>query len=88
MGALWEIRIYENQQLAHSEEVEAPVELGRQLADEPGPFAKLSRPQGCRIVIAPKGESAISRKHVRLEAAPNHRLRVENLSAVLAGRHR
>jgi adenylate cyclase len=83
MGALWEIRIYENQQLAHSEEVEAPVELGRQLADEPGPFAKLSRPQGCRIVIAPKGESAISRKHVRLEAAPNHRLRVENLSASL-----
>lgn len=83
---MWQIRIFESQQLLHCVDVDGPLEMGRQQTGEPRPFAKLPLPTGCRIVIAAEDqERTISRTHLRLEAAANGSLLVRNLGKSAIG---
>ncbi len=88
---MWQIGIFEDQQLLHSVDVEGPVEMGRQQKGEPSPFEKRALSPGApacgsRIVIAAEdGERTISRRHLRLEAGPNGSLLVKNLGKSAIG---
>ncbi len=84
MTVPWEIRVYEKQQLLHSEEVDGDLELGRQQEErgEPGPF---SRQEGDvhRLVIASGTERDISRRHVLVEPLADGKFRLNNVSSNL-----
>jgi len=83
MSLHWQLRIYEQQRLVHTAEGTGTVELGRQAAGEPGPFAEVRDSGVRRVVIARLDEDTVSRKHVRLEPLPGGRLKLTNLSQKL-----
>ena len=83
MGVSWQIRIYENQRPVHSETFDGPLEMGRQVQGEHGPFYRHSKGPLARLVIAPLEEHAISRRHVLLERQADGSMRVQNLSSTL-----
>ncbi len=83
MGLSWQIRIYENQRPVHHEIFDGPLELGRQVKGEQGPFCRYSKGTLARLVIAPLEETAISRRHVLLQRQEDGSLRIENLSTTL-----
>jgi adenylate cyclase len=80
MSEPWQLSVYENQQLVYSTEVRGAVELGRQSAGEPGPYAKCHEGGRCRIIIARFDEDIVSRHQVLLEPLGNTRTRLTNLS--------
>ena len=83
MGDSWQIRIYEHQRLVHSETCMGPLEVGRQVVGEEGPFSRYSKGPFARMVIAELKATDISRRHVLLERQPDGSMRIENLSGTL-----
>jgi adenylate cyclase len=83
MNDSWQIRIYENQQLVHSDTFHGPLELGRQVKGEEGPFYRCYKGPLARLVIATLEENSISRRHVLLDRQGNGSMRIENLSGTL-----
>ncbi|HEX3151670.1 MAG TPA: adenylate/guanylate cyclase domain-containing protein [Gemmataceae bacterium] len=83
MAVGWQLRIYENQRLVHSTDGTGAIELGRQAVGEPGPFAEVRDASVRRLVIARLDEDTVSRKHVRLDALADGRIRLGNLSTKL-----
>src|SRR5687767_14470735 len=83
MSAAWQLRVYENQRLVHTTEGIGPVELGRQMPGEPGPFSEVRDSLGRRLVIARLDEDTVSRRHVRFDFLPDGRVRLANLSLKL-----
>ncbi len=83
MGVSWQIRIYEHQRLVHSETCVGPLELGRQVVGEQGPFSKYSNGPLTRLVIAELKATDISRRHALLERQSDGSMRIENLSGTL-----
>ena len=79
MAAVWQLRVYENQQPVHATEGIGPVELGRQMPGEPGPFAEVHDSLGRRLIIARLDDDSISRKHVRLDLLPDGKVRLAYL---------
>jgi adenylate cyclase len=87
----WHLQILENrQQLFSCEEIDGPIELGRQSDKEAPPYgARKLRDrdhQDCdywRVVVARLSEVAISRRHVWIEPTDDNRARVSNLSRTL-----
>lgn len=76
----WQLRIYENQQMLHTEEFSGPVELGRQTAPDEL-LSSTSLPDGTRrLVVARIDEHTVSRRHLLIEPHGDE-LRVTNLSA-------
>ena len=77
------IQIYDGNRLAFSEELDGPVELGRQSDRKEGVYSR--RPEGgrWRVVIAGVDEDAVSRKHALLEPLVGGRLRLTNASAII-----
>jgi adenylate cyclase len=74
------IRVYEDKQLRYQDEVDGPVELGRQERGEPGPYRRASHAGGPRLIIARGEENDVSRHHARFEPLPDGRVRVRNVS--------
>src|SRR4051794_12494473 len=83
MSAAWQLRVYEHQRLVHTTEGFGPVELGRQMPGEAGPFSEARDSLGRRLVIARLDEAPVSRKHVRIAPLPDGRVRLANLSLKL-----
>src|SRR5262245_18229949 len=83
MAVAWEYRIYDQQQLAHSAEVEGAVELGRQFKGEDGPYCAKREDDRTRLVLARYDDDKISRRHVLVEPLPDRKLRITNLSRSL-----
>src|SRR5919109_1866312 len=83
MSVAWQLRVYEHQRLVHTTEGIGPVELGRQMPGEPGPFSEVRDSLGRRLVIARLDEDTVSRKHVRIDPLPDGRVRLANLSLKL-----
>ncbi len=80
MGDSWQIRIYEHQRLVCSEICAGPLELGRQVVGEGGPFTRYAKGPLARLIIAELKVTDISRRHALLERQPDGSMRIENLS--------
>lgn len=74
------LSIYDHRQLQFSAWIEGNVELGRQQADEDGPYARKELQGSTRVIIASREENGISRQHVLLEKVDETRYRLNNLS--------
>lgn len=79
----WLLRFYEQQRLVHTLEGDGAIELGRQVVGEPGPFAEVMDSGTRRLVMARLDEDTVSRKHLRIEAVADGRVRLTNLSQKL-----
>ncbi len=78
-----QVRILVNGVSAFAAPLAAPLELGRQQAGEPEPYALLpaTPPNPARLLIARQGErDNVSRHHLLLEPLPSGRVRVSNRS--------
>ena len=74
------LRIFEDARTFETD-LAAPVELGRQQEQEPGPYAVVKDGREPRVVIAWNPEvEGFSRRYIRLEPLPGGRVRVTNLS--------
>ncbi len=80
MSAHWHIRVYDQEQLVLTADCAGAVELGRQGNGEQEPPRTTPAAGGCRIIMATRYESAISRKHIRAEPLPDGRARLTNQS--------
>jgi adenylate cyclase len=74
------IQVYHDQRLDFSDELDLPVELGRQRNPEETPFVRHRGENAWRIAIARLDEPLISRLHVRLVPASADQIQVVNLS--------
>ena len=77
------LHIYHQQQPVYSTRFSGPVEIGRQQADEPACYNRVTIDGGVRIVVANQAEATFSRRHVRLEPQANGMVVVRNLSAAV-----
>jgi adenylate cyclase len=75
------IQIYEKTVLKFSEDFDGPVELGRQRTEEPEPYNRRQESDRCRLVMARRDETGISRNHVLFEPLDNGQVCVTNVSA-------
>ena len=82
MAELWQVRVYDNQQLAYSGQFSKKVELGRQSDPSERLYARKFDEANdlWRLVVAGKEEDSISRKHALLVAVGPGKVRVENMS--------
>ncbi len=83
MAASWQILIYDNGQLRHTETCDGPLELGRQVPGEQPPYSRSSQGPEARLVIAELKATDISRHHLKLERQPDGSMRIKNVSATL-----
>jgi hypothetical protein len=67
MSSARQIRLYAGQQLLFASDFSGAWELGRQNDDEEGLFAPATAAGRRRLVIAPRAELSISRRHVLLD---------------------
>src|SRR5262245_22623348 len=83
MGATIQIQVYEQDQLAFSDDFDGPIELGRQ--SEPAEEIFTCRLEGGRrrVVIAHRKEQTVSRRHALIEPLPGGRIRVTNTSSLI-----
>lgn len=83
MGATLQIQVFEQDQLAYSEEFEGAIELGRQ--SEPSEEAFTGRLDGdrWRVIIARRKEQTVSRRHALIEPLAPDRVRVTNTSSLI-----
>ncbi len=86
MSDSWQIRIYEHQRPVHSESCRGPLELGRQVKGEQGPFASFPKGPVTRLIVArlEDQEGGISRRHVLLDRQADGSMRIENVSGTLS----
>lgn len=76
------LRLYHQGRPVLATPLTEPVILGRQRKDEPAPFQRVTDPdEGERIIIASQRENTISRRHVRIAAEKDGKVRVTNLSS-------
>lgn len=81
MARMWEIKVFEKQQLLFSCDVSGSLEIGRQKnSDEPLNTLQLERSGRQRLVIAKLDEINVSRSHAVLEPLGGNRLRLRNVS--------
>lgn len=76
------LRIYHQGALFHTAALTGPLELGRQMQGEAGPFALTHGRDELRLVIAPLEETTVSRRHAYVSPQEMGGLRVHNLSGV------
>jgi phosphoribosyl 1,2-cyclic phosphodiesterase len=72
------LRVVEDGQAVFETALSAPLELGRQLPDEPGPYVLLPGAGSVRLVFARAEESHYSRQHLLLRPLPDGRVGVVN----------
>jgi adenylate cyclase len=77
------VRVYEDQRLAHAEDCDGAVELGRQGEGDGKPYSRQAERGRCRLVIAPRDERTVSRRHALLEPLAGGKVRLTNLSKTL-----
>jgi adenylate cyclase len=82
MGFLWSVQVSEDRRALWEDEVEGPLEVGRQDRGEPVPFTVIVRDGRQRLIIARTEETDIGRRHALLSALPDGRLHLENKSGV------
>lgn len=75
------VKIYQQHRLVYSTDLDVPLEIGRQQANEPNPYHRAAMAEGARLIIAKLQENAVSRFHARLEPQPDGTVRVTNTSA-------
>ncbi|MFO0952936.1 MAG: adenylate/guanylate cyclase domain-containing protein [Isosphaeraceae bacterium] len=79
-----QIQVFEEGQLAFSEEFDGPVEVGRQSDANEDAFTRRLDEQGTwRLVIAKKREQTVSRKHARIDPVSGGRVRLTNISSLI-----
>ena len=78
-----EVRIYKNGRPLHTEELNRPLELGRQDTGEEAPFHKYRRDSSDRLVIAPRSDDRVSRKQALIVARSPAQIQVTNLSKTI-----
>jgi adenylate cyclase len=80
VSARLQLRFFENKELACTQELAGPVEMGRQREGEEGPYAAKREAGRWRIVIARRDEQAVPRQYVLAEPLAGGRVRLTNLS--------
>jgi adenylate cyclase len=82
MDAPLSFEVYDEGRLVVDGELAGPIEIGRQTRREDEPFAAYEPEAGGprRLVIGRLDETALSRRHARLEPLPGGRVRLSNLS--------
>jgi adenylate cyclase len=81
MDNIWQIQVYDNQELVHEGEVSGAVELGRQANPREMPYTQTEEKPLCwRVVVGRREEQNISRKHALVEPLLGNRVRVTNQS--------
>jgi adenylate cyclase len=76
----WQIQVSENQRLIFEGESDAPVELGRQADRSEVPYSLRRIDDRWRVIVARLEEHNVSRKHALVEAGPQQRVQLTNLS--------
>lgn len=79
MKNTWEIRIYEDGKLAHTAEVDGPLELGRQAATDERLYSTLFQSGQQRLVVT--AEKSVSRQQALVELLDGGRCLITNLSS-------
>jgi adenylate cyclase len=78
------IQVYEKHNFAYCGQFSEPVELGRQTAEEEGPYCECQTDTGRkRLIVARSEEQTISRHHLLVEPLPGGRVRIENIRGKL-----
>jgi sigma-B regulation protein RsbU (phosphoserine phosphatase) len=80
VATVWQIRIYEQQQLVYTAECRGAVELGRQSEGEAAPYAMTSSSGHQRLILAGIDEGGVSRKHAWVKPTPDGQILLANLS--------
>lgn len=75
------LKVYEGTRLAATLPIWRTTEVGRREPAEPLPYARLKRPDSDRVIVADLTETAISRKHLRMELLADGKFRLVNESA-------
>jgi adenylate cyclase len=83
MGATIQIQVYEQDQLAFSDDFDGPIELGRQSDPTEETFTGRLEGGRRRVVIAHRKEQTVSRRHALIEPLPGGRVRVTNTSSLI-----
>jgi adenylate cyclase len=78
------VQVYEDRQLVWSEELDGPVEIGRQDRGEPPPFTRVARKGRSRLVLARGEEDDVGRCHAQVDPLPGGRARLTNKSPTQA----
>lgn len=83
MNGTTQIQVYEQEQLAFSEEYQGAIELGRQ--SDPAEEAYTGKLENgrWRVIIARRKEQTVSRRHALIEQIGNGRIRLTNLSSLI-----
>lgn len=74
------LEIYRQDRLVHTDEIQRPVELGRQQAPREPLFCREPGAGADRLVVAPLEERTVSRRHLLIEPLACDRLRITNLT--------
>lgn len=74
------LEIYRQDRLVHADEIQRPVELGRQQAPREPLFLSQPGTSADRLVVAPLEERTVSRRHLLVEPLAFDRLRITNLT--------
>jgi adenylate cyclase len=82
MAKRWSVQVIEDRRMVWQDEVEGPLEVGRQDKGEPPPFAVIMREGRRRLVAARAEENDVGRRHALLSALPDGRLQLRNNSNV------
>lgn len=83
MAGLLQIRVYDQQQVYLEEDLEGPVEFGRQASVQEAVYHPVKTDGHWRVPIAPLQEDIVSRRHVLVEPVDDTRVRITNLSGKL-----
>jgi adenylate cyclase len=78
-----QIQVFEEGQLAFSEEFDGPIELGRQSEATEDAYSRRFEGGLWRVVIARKKEQTVSRRHARIEPLPGGKVRLINSSSLI-----
>ena len=81
MSAKLRVEFYRQDRLVHADEVNRPVELGRQQTAREPLFNSLPGESADRLVVAPIEERTVSRRHLLVEPLTFDRLRITNLTS-------
>jgi adenylate cyclase len=74
------VEIYRQDRLVHADEIDRPVELGRQQSPREPLFSSLPGEAADRLVVAPIEERTVSRRHLLVEPLTFDRLQITNLT--------
>ena len=75
------IHVFDNENLTFSAEIAGVLEIGRQQAGEPHPFAMFRVGEKLRLVIAEQKYTQIAREQLEIKWQPDGTLRLTNISS-------